>query len=240
MEPPPAVFAQGDFQVASPARDCEQHSLMMAGRSDRTDVAQIQAHDQIHLAPRVRRFFSAYLAADPLRRAHLRKAVAYASRRFEFDAPAVPSLKEDIAAALAIAQKAVKIASATDIDEMIDGAESGSINSDLLLLADAFATLALAYRCVAGLYVADSTLGDLGEASVGLALTAEREQDSVLSTSSDRGEGPARTYDAFASNIEVSSNLSVSGPPVASQNEELTVSLSAISQRLKEQILLIA
>jgi hypothetical protein len=234
------VFAQEDFQVASPARDCEQHALMMAGRSDWTDVAQIQVHDQIHLAPRVRRFFSAYLAADPSRRAHLRKAVAYASRRFEFDAPAAPSLKEDIAAALAIAHKAANIAYATDIDEMIDGADSGSINSDLLLLADAFATLALAYRFVVGLYVTDSALADLGEASVGLALLAEHEQDSVLSMTSVRGEGSARAYDAFASNIEISSNLSVSEPPVASRNEELTVSLSAISQRLREQILLMA
>jgi hypothetical protein len=237
---PPAVFAQEDFQVASPARDCEQHSLMMVGRSDWTDVAQIQAHDQIHLAPRVRRFFSAYLAVDPSRRADLRKAVAYASRRFEFDAPAAPSLKEDIAAALAIGQKAANIACATDIDEMIDGADSGSIDADLLLLADAFATIALAYRYVVGLYVADSTLGDLGEASVGLALLAEREQDSVLSTSSVREEGSARSYDAFASNIEISSNPSVSEPPAASQNEELTVSLDTISQRLREQILLMA
>jgi hypothetical protein len=236
----PAVFAHEGFQVACPTRDCEQHSLMMVGQSDRTEVARAQVHDQIHLAPRVRRFFSAYLAAGPLRRAHLRKAVAYASHRFGFNAPAAASLKEDIAAALAIAQKAADIAYATDIDEMIDGADSGSIDSDLLLLADAFATLALAYRYVVGLYVTDSTLGDLGEASVGLALLAEREQDSVFSMSGVCGEASARTYNASASDHELSSTLSIFEPPAASQNEELNASIGESFQRRNEQILLMA
>lgn len=237
---PPAVFAHEDFQVACPTRDCEQHSLMMVGQSDRTEVAQAQVHDQIHLAPRVRRFFSAYLAAGPLRRAHLRKAVAYASHRFGFNAPAAPSLKEDIAAALAIAQKAADIAYATDIDEMIDGADSGSIDSDLLLLADAFTTLALAYRHVVGLYVTDSTLADLGEASVGLAVLAEREQDSVLSMSGVCGEVSARTYNAFASDHELLSTLSIFEPSAASQNEEINASIGESFQRRNEQIWLMA
>jgi len=127
MEPPAALaLGVSIFRTATPVGDCGPSTLMMKGfLSDDADFPQVLAHDQIHLAPRVCRFFNAYLDADASRRSDFRQAVAYASRRFGFDSPATPSLQEDIAAALVIAQEAADIAYATDIGEMIDGAGLG-------------------------------------------------------------------------------------------------------------------
>src|ERR1700682_1368915 len=111
-------------------------------------VSQIVAHDQIYLTPRARRFLNAYLDADALRRADFRKATAHPSRRFGFDSAATSTFQEGVAAALVIAQEAAAIADATDSDETLDGTGSYSADSDLLLLADAFAALAFVYRYV--------------------------------------------------------------------------------------------
>jgi hypothetical protein len=48
------------------------------------------------------------------------------------------------------------------------------------------------------------------------------------------------TSDAFGQNQELSPTLSIFKPSAASQNEEVAVSLDAISRRLKDEILLMA
>ena len=237
----PAVFAQdgSNFQFTSQAKERERQSLLIDARSVDVGVAHLQTHDRIHLAPKVRRLFSAYLAADLMRRADFRKAVGYLSHRFRCDPPTIPSLRDDLAAAIAIAQKAADAASANDIDEMIVDREGLSF-IDSMLLADACATLALSYRYVVGFYVTDPALSDLGDAAVGLALLAEREHDSVLSRSEGRGARSERSGNAFASDCRLTSNLSIFESPTTGQKQDLTASLGAISQRLKEQILLMA
>jgi hypothetical protein len=238
---PPAVLAQDGltFRTATPTRNCEQQTLAMtAAGSDGMDLVQLQALDRILLAPKVRGFFEAYLAADDVRRAEFRKAAAYASHRFGFDPPATPTLQDDVAAAVAIARKAADIAYANDFGQMIDGGGLGFI--DFALLADACATLALGYRCVVGSYVTDSTLSDLGEAAVRFVLLSEREHDSALSENRVPAVSSVPTSDAFGQNQELSSTLSVFEPPAARGNEEVAGSLDAISRRLKDEILLIA
>jgi hypothetical protein len=237
---PPAAFAQdvSIFRTTGQARNPERlRLLMMVARYEGADIAQIRAHDQIYLVPKLSRFFNAYLDADAVRRADFRKAVAYVSHRFGFDPPTTPSLEEDLAAAVAIAQQAADLAYADDFVEMTDGVESCWV--DTALLADAYATLALGYRYVVGVYSTDPTLGNLGEVAARLMLLAEREYGSALLAA----RIPAASYanrNAFTSNIGLASDLSVFVPAAAGQHEEVINSLDAISQRLKDRILLLA
>jgi hypothetical protein len=240
MEPPAVLSQDGsNFRTAKPTRDCEGPTLVATvARSDGAGVVQIEAHGHIQLVPKVRRFFEAYLAADDVNRADLRKAAAYASHQFRFDPPETPSIQDDLAAAIAIAQKAANIAYANDLGQMIEGSGLGFVDS--ALLANAYATLALGYRYIAGFDATDPLLSDLGEAAVRLVLLAEREYDSALSVSSVNAASSAPTSDAFGSNEELPSTLLIFEPPAADQNEKVASSLAAISRRLKGEILLMA
>jgi hypothetical protein len=233
---PPAVLAQNgtNFHAAEIARDCERQTLVMSVvGSDGADLRR--EYDHIRLAPRVRRFFETYLAADVLKRSDLRKSVAYTSRQFGFDPPEIPSLQDDLGAAVAMAQQAADIACANDLDQTNDGCVV-----NYALLADAYATLAMSYRYVAGVYATDPMLSDLGEAAVTLVLMAEREYDVAVSASSVPADSSTPTSYAFWRNQERSSTLSIFEPTKARRNEEVASSLDAISRRLKEEILLMA
>jgi hypothetical protein len=239
MEPPAALALDGSsFRTTGLARDCERPTLLaMLAHADNAGVVQVAAHDQVHLAPKVFRFFNSYLDADSLRRVEFRKAMAYAVHRFGFEPSATPSLQEDIAAAVAIAQEAADVACANDISEMTDGIDSGVV--DAALMADAYATLAFAYRYVVGFY-ANFPMSELGNVAVRMLLQAEREHDPALSVTRLPAARYATTCDLFRPNPELASNLSIFVPPAAGQNGEATSSLEAISRRLKDQILLIA
>ena len=233
MEPPAALVLDfSNLRTATPGMDCEDSALMADAGSD--DAAVIRANDQIHLAPRICRFFNAYRDSDALRRAEFRKAIACVSHRFGFVSPGTPSLQEDIAAALCIAQDAADIAFAIDAGATIDEVGFGSVDVDLL--ADAYVTLALAYRYVVGLYVTE--LRDLGEVAVRLVLLAEAEYDSPDAGTEIALVRPAMTRGTFRPNQEIVSAVSISVELAASPNKG--VSLEAISQRLKDQILLMA
>jgi hypothetical protein len=91
-----------------------------------------------------------------------------------------------------MAQQAAGIACANDVDQMND-----ECVVNCALLADAYATLAMSYRYVAGVYATDSMLSDLGEAALTLVLLAEREYDAALSASSVPADSSAPTSDAF-------------------------------------------
>ena len=243
MEPPAAPVL--DLSICSTlnlVEDCEMGSSPITGpRSDDAAVVQIVAHDQINLVPRVRRFLKAYLDADASRRADFRKATAYASRRFEYDTSTNPTLQEDIAAALAIAQEAADTAYGTDIDDSFDGTGEYSADSDLVLLADAFAALAFVYRYAVGFYAKDPTLDDLGEVAVRFVLLAECEHDSALEvTTVTFPERPLVTSDASKENQEFESSLSLFVPTTAGQNQVDVSSLEVISRQVKEPILLTA
>jgi hypothetical protein len=212
---------------------------MTGSKSDDVGTVQILVRDQIHLAPRVCRLFNAYLEANQSRRADFRKAVAYASHWFGYDSPATPSLQEDIIAALAIAQEAADIAYSADIDEMINGAGLGSVDSGILV--GAFATLALGYRYVVGFYTTDPTLGDLGKVAVDLVLLAEREHDSAFVMTNVAPQArPTMMHNAFRADQKLASSLSIFVPPEVDRKENGGISLEAISRRLKDQILLMA
>jgi hypothetical protein len=237
---PPAVLAQNGstFRTATPTGNCKQTLTMTAAGSNGMDLVQLQALDHILLAPKVRRFFETYLAADAVRKADFRKAAAYASHRFGFDPPVTPSLQDEVAAAVAIARKAAEIACANDFSQMIDGAGLGFVDS--ALLANAYATLAMSYRYVVGSYATDPTLSDLGEAAVRFVLLAEREHDPALSVSGVPADSVVPTSDGFGQNQELSSTLSIFEPPPGRRDEEIVGSLDAIFRRLKDEILLMA
>jgi len=239
----PAAWAQD--RLISPTvtlvGDCELSALMKGSGSDDADVPSIEAHDQIYLTPRVRRFLNAYLDADESRRADFRKAIAYASHRFGLYSPASPTLQEDIATALVIAQEAAEIADATDTDETVDGIGSHSTYSDLLLLADSFAALAFVYRYVVGFYATDPTLGDLGEVAVRFVLLAESEHNLALAATTVASPvSPLMTSNASRVNQEFESDLSMFVPATAGQNDVAAISPEALSRRPKEPILLMA
>jgi hypothetical protein len=240
MEPPAALALDvSAFRTASPGMDWGRSAMIMAeSRPDDAGVIEIQVHEQLHLAPRVRRFFNAYLDADAVRRGDFRKAVAFASYRFGFDPPATPSLEEDIAAALAIAHDAIDIAYAIDIGEVVD--EAGSGLADPSLVADAYTMLALGYLYIVGFCTTDPTMGDLGEVAVRFVLLAEREYDSALAVTVVPQPRPAMSHKAFGSNQELESSLSIFLPPAPGQRELVGTSLEVISRRLKDQILLTA
>jgi hypothetical protein len=223
----------------TPVGNCEPGALMKVSRADDEGVRQIAAHDQICIAPRVRRFLNAYLDADKSRRADFRKAVAYASQRVEFDSPAPSTLEGDIATARVIAQKAADIADATDIDETVDGLGSYSADSDLLLLADAFAALAFVYRYVVGFYVSDATLDDLGEVAVRFVLLAEGEFNWALAATT-----AAFPVTSLITNngcrVEFESALSMFVPAMAGQADGAASSRVIVSPRPKEPLLLMA
>lgn len=232
MEPP--AVAQNGADFTDIAWDCEQRtSVMSTAGSDGAD--SLQDADHTRLAPRVRRFFEAYLAADGLGRADFRKSAAYASHQFGFDPPETPSLQDDLRAAVAVAQQATEIACSKDLNKTKDGC---AVNYPLL--ADAYATLAMSYRYVAGVYATDPLLSDLGEAALTLVLLAEREFDAALPASSVPADSSAPTSESFRRNQERSSGLSVFGSTKARRNEEIANPLDAISRRLKEEILLTA
>jgi hypothetical protein len=237
MEPPAALALDGS-SLRTAGRGCERQTLLaVLAHTDSAGLVQIEAHDQVHLAPKVCRFFKTYLDADSLQRVEFRKAVAYASHRFSFEPPATPSLQEDIAAAVAIAQEAADIACASDISEMTDGIDSGVV--DVALMADAYATLAFSYRYLVGFY-ANLPIGDLGKVAVRLLLQAEREHDPVLWVTKLPAAKYATTCNVFEPNHELASSLSIFVPPAVGRNGEADSSLEVISRRLKEQILLIA
>lgn len=237
----PAVSMPDHFILppVTPVGNCELGALMKVSRADDEGVRQIAAHDQICIAPRVRRFLNSYLDADKSRRAAFRKAVAYASQQFGFDSPGPSALEEDVAAALVIAQKAADIADATDVDETVNGLGSYSADSDLLLLADAFAALAFVYRYVAGFYVSDATLDDLGEVAVRFVLLAEAEHNWALAATTAASPVTSLiTSNGCGADFE--SALSTFVPATAGQAGGPTSSPVIVSSRPKEPLLLIA
>ena len=236
---PPAVLAQETFRTATPTTNCEQQTLAMTvAGSDGMDLIQLQALDRILLAPKVRGFFEAYLAADAVVRTDFRRAAAYASHKFGFDPPVTPSLQDDVAAAVAAARKAADIAHANASGQRIDGGGLGFI--DFALLADACATLAMSYRYVVGFYATDPMLSDLGEAAVRFVLLAEREYNSAFSVTRAPADSSVPTSEALGQNQELSPTLSIFEPPVAGPDEEVAGSLDAISRPLKDEMLLMA
>jgi hypothetical protein len=238
MEPPAVLAKDGStFRTETPTGNCEQQTLAMtAAGCDGIDLVQLQSLDRILLAPKVRQFFEAYLAADAEGRADSRKAAAYASHKFGFDPPATPSLQDDVAAAVAAARKAADIAHANASGQRIDGGGLGFI--DFALLADSCAALAMSYRYVAGFYATDPVLSDLGEAAVRFVLLAEREYDSTLSVNRIPADSFVPT--SVGKNQELLSTLSIFEPSTACPNEGVAGSLDAISRRLKDEILLMA
>ncbi|MFX7763958.1 hypothetical protein ABTK05_20085, partial [Acinetobacter baumannii] len=77
-----------------------------------------------------------------------------------------------------------------------------------------------------------------GEVAVRLILLAEAESDSTREANKVDPQRPAMSQDAVKADQEVASTMSSFAPPAAPQNE--VVSLEVISQRLKEQIVLLA
>ena len=226
---PPALARQG-----SGIRTASSSSWFMCAGHEGTVVDQVRA-DQIFLVPKVYRFFDAYLDADAVRRADFLKAVACVSHQFKFDPPVTPSVQEDRAAALEIAQRAAEISHANDVGEMADEVDPSFV--DASLLADGYATLALGYRYIVGLYTTDSQMSKLGELAVRLVLLAEREYDPVLSA----GDTLRRSLTNNATpSQELASGLSNFVPAAARQSDDVISSLNTISRRLKNEILLMA
>jgi len=145
----------------------------MTGQISDGEIAfQVQAHDRSHLAPKVRRFLNAYVEAEAARKADFRKGVAQAMQQFICSPSTTPTLKQDLAAAAAISRRAAYMAMANSVCE--EGDET-KWSFNFSLMRDAYATIAVVYRYVIGLYATDLTLSRLAETALEFMLSAERE-----------------------------------------------------------------
>jgi hypothetical protein len=226
MEPPTAL-------TLDRASYRSENSPLFTWAAPERAVIDLVRADQLLLAAKVHRFFSAYLDADAFMRKEFRKALAYVSHQFKFDPPVTPSVREDRAAALEIAQRAAEISHARRIDETTDDVDSSFV--DVSLLVDGYATLALGYRYILGLYPTDSTLSKLGELAVRLVLLAECEYDPALWAARD----PLIEFSS-SPDQELAPAKSSFVPSAARQRSDVTSSLDTVSRRLKDQILLTA
>jgi hypothetical protein len=128
-----------------------------------------------------------------------------------------PSVREDRAAALEIAQRAAEISHANVVGETADEVDPSSV--DASLLADGYATLALGYRYIVGLYPTDSQMSKLGELAVRLVLLAEREYDPVVSA----GDSLRRSLTTGARLVE---NLHLVFPTLCLRQHAIATTLS--------------
>jgi len=115
---------------------------------------------------------NAYVEADAAWKADFRKGVAEAMQRFIGSPSTTPTIEEDLAAAAAISRRAAYMAMANSLYEEGDETKWG-LNSSLV--RDAYASIAVVYRYVIGLYATDLTLSRLAEAALEFVLSAERE-----------------------------------------------------------------
>jgi hypothetical protein len=128
--------------------------------------------DRIHLEGRTRRFLSAYLAADEMRKPQFYRMVEAASKKCgstNIGAASSESeeaqIAEDAQIAEATSNAAMKIVSARQEQKIPDGRTSAFVT-------DTYATVAVAYHRAAGIYVDDSEMLELGTAAVHLLTIA--------------------------------------------------------------------
>jgi hypothetical protein len=146
-----------------------------------------------------------------------------------------PSVREDRAAALEIAQRAAEISHANVVGETADEVDPSSV--DASLLADGYATLALGYRYIVGLYPTDSPM---------TKTRRTRRQIGVVSRTRIRSGGfggglfEKISDDRCTPGRELAPGLSNFVPAAARHSDDLISSLDTISRRLMDQILLMA
>lgn len=120
--------------------------------------------DRTYLQARARRFLKAYLAADEVRKQRFYEAVEGASAACH---PGIADpTAEDVQIADATAEAALKVV------KKRDGRGSDAGDSTATFITDAYATVAIAYRRAAGLYIVDEDLQKLGTAAVHLLTMA--------------------------------------------------------------------
>lgn len=122
--------------------------------------------DRKHLEARTRRFLISYLAADDARKAQFYRAVEDVSRKCQAELNLSLSDLEDAQIAEATSDAAIKLVLAQQKRAQNKDART----SDFMI--DACATVALAYRRAAGVYIMDNDMQELGTAAVHLLTMA--------------------------------------------------------------------
>jgi serine/threonine protein kinase HipA of HipAB toxin-antitoxin module len=120
--------------------------------------------DRKHLEARARRLLKGYLSADAPRKQRYYEVIAGAAAACE---PGVsdPSL-ENVQLAQAAAEAAVKVVKQREHQAILENDQVG------VLITDAYATVAIAYRRASAAYTADGDMQQLGTAAVHLLTIA--------------------------------------------------------------------
>jgi hypothetical protein len=122
--------------------------------------------DRKHLEERARRFLKSYLEADDERKPHFYRAVEDVSRKCH---PAELGLGQSDVDDNRIAETTSQMAMKMVLDRTVQFKEDDRIGN---FVTDACATVAVAYRRAAGVYVQDEEMQKLGTAAVHLLTLA--------------------------------------------------------------------
>src|SRR6476469_1424244 len=122
--------------------------------------------DRKLLEARTRRFLISYLAADEIRKPQFYRAVEDITRKCQADLNLPLSDLEDAQIAEATSDAAMKLVVAQQERAQKKDARSSDF------VTDACATVAIAYRRAAGVYITDSDMLELGTAAVHLLTMA--------------------------------------------------------------------
>lgn len=132
-------------------------------KSERRERRKKVRQDRKHLEERARRFLKSYLDADELRKRKFYRAVEDISKKCQPDSDQLQL--DDSQIAEATSQAAMQML--LDRVEQLGGNDKGAD-----FVADACATVAVAYHRAAGVYVADEEMMELGTAAVHLLTMA--------------------------------------------------------------------
>ena len=132
-------------------------------KSERRERRKKVRQDRKHLEERVRRFLKSYLDAEELRKPQFYRAVEDISKKCQPDMG--PPQLDDGQIAEATSQTAMQML----LDRV---AQLGGNDKVADFVADACATVAVAYHRAAGVYVADEKMKELGTAAVHLLTMA--------------------------------------------------------------------
>jgi hypothetical protein len=125
-------------------------------------IRRIIRFDRNNLEERARRFLKSYLEADDKRKSQFYRAVEDISRRCQ---PVGLFDLDDAKIAEATCEAAIKIVQDQDYRKKKDDRTADFVT-------DASATVAIAYRRAAGVYIADEKMKELGTAAVHLLTMA--------------------------------------------------------------------
>src|ERR1700704_3150307 len=110
------------------------------------------AYDRKHLEPKVRRYLHAYLDATPEQKVDYREAVSHAAQKCRTGADPAALVSNPSSAT---ANAAARIVMENDVERAMKEFGLGYVDPTLAFVADTYATVAMCFRHVAGVYADD-------------------------------------------------------------------------------------